>query len=101
MPEAMCYFVVLGEGRHSELKQNASRVVAWAAAGEVVTVTDRGRPVCQIVPIAQGPLEALRSSGRLRSPIRSLDELGSPPMITEEGSSLTEVLLAMCHDERE
>ena len=31
-----------------ELRQNASQVVARAAAGEVITITDRGRPVAQM-----------------------------------------------------
>jgi len=84
-----------------ELQQNASRVVARAAAGEVVTVTDRGRPVCQMVPITQSPLEALRSSGRIRLPSPSLEELGPPPIIAKGRQSLTEVLLAMRQDERE
>lgn len=33
------------------LKQNASAVVAEAAAGETVTITDRGRPVAQTTAI--------------------------------------------------
>ena len=33
------------------LKQNASAVVAEAAAGETVTITDRGRPVAQMAAI--------------------------------------------------
>ena len=33
------------------LKQNASAVVAEAAAGATVTITDRGRPVAQLTPL--------------------------------------------------
>ena len=33
------------------LKQNASAVVANAASGETVTITDRGRPVAQMTAI--------------------------------------------------
>ena len=42
-----------------ELKQNASAVIAEVAAGEVVTVTDRGRPVAQITPLPSSPLRQL------------------------------------------
>lgn len=34
-----------------DLKQNASAVVARAAAGEIIAVTDRGRPVAQLTPL--------------------------------------------------
>ncbi|MGA9774771.1 MAG: type II toxin-antitoxin system prevent-host-death family antitoxin [Candidatus Dormiibacterota bacterium] len=35
------------------LKQNASEVVRRAAAGEEVEITDRGRPVARILPLAR------------------------------------------------
>jgi prevent-host-death family protein len=57
------------------LKQNASEVVAAAAAGETVTITDRGRPVARLVPLRGGRLAALTDAGRARSPKRSLVEL--------------------------
>lgn len=57
------------------LKQNASEVVAAAAAGEAVTITDRGRPVARLVPLRGGRLAALTEAGRARSPKRSLSEL--------------------------
>lgn len=46
------------------LKQNASAVVAEAAAGELVTITDRGRPVAQMVPVAASRVEALVAAER-------------------------------------
>ena len=60
------------------LKQNASAVVAQAASGEVVTVTDRGRPVAQLVPIPSSRLEELVAAGRARLPRRSLSDLPAP-----------------------
>lgn len=48
------YSVAYKYSRDSFLKQNASQVVARAAAGEVVTVTDRRRPVAQLVPVPGG-----------------------------------------------
>ena len=50
------------------LKQNASAVVAAAAGGDVVTITDRGRPVARMTPIASSRLAELIESGRARPP---------------------------------
>lgn len=57
------------------LKQNASAVIARVAAGEVLVVTDRGRPVAQLAPLATSRLEQLRSSGESRRARRSLADL--------------------------
>jgi prevent-host-death family protein len=60
------------------LRQDASAVVAAAAAGEEVTITDRGRPVAQVVPIAASRLAQLVAAGRARPPKRLWSELPSP-----------------------
>jgi prevent-host-death family protein len=60
------------------LKQNASAVVARAAQGEVVTITDRGRPVAQLVPLRAGRLAQLAAAGLARPPRRSFRELPDP-----------------------
>lgn len=54
------------------LKQNASAVVAQAAAGETVTITDQGRPVALMTPIPESRLEAKvgRGDARPASPPR-------------------------------
>ncbi|MGB2756953.1 MAG: type II toxin-antitoxin system prevent-host-death family antitoxin [Acidimicrobiia bacterium] len=82
-----------------ELKQNASAVVAQAAAGEIVTITDRGRPVAQMTAIPTSRLEALRASGRLRpaqADIRDLPE----PLALDIHPTLSEVLAQMREEER-
>ena len=48
------------------LKQNASAVVASAAAGEVITITLRGQPVARLTAIPASRLEELVTSGRAR-----------------------------------
>ena len=66
-----------------ELKNgHLSRAVKQANQGEVVTITDRGRPVAQIVPLHQSPAEArlqeLAAQGRVTlRPVTPLD----PPTI--------------------
>ncbi|MGH2926713.1 MAG: type II toxin-antitoxin system Phd/YefM family antitoxin [Solirubrobacteraceae bacterium] len=83
------------------LKQNASQVVARAAAGEVVTITDRGRPVAQLVPVPEGRVAALVASGQARPAKRSLADLGVP---TGRGAQtaplLSEVVATMRDAER-
>ena len=78
------------------LKQNASAVVARTAAGEAVTVTDRGRPVARLVPIPSSPLEELLASGEARPPRRPAVDIAYPP----PGVELSADLAAMRDEER-
>lgn len=78
------------------LKQNASAVVARTTAGETLTVTDRGRPVARLVPIARSPLEELLASGAARPPRRALIDLALP----RAGVSLSAELATMREAER-
>jgi prevent-host-death family protein len=70
-----------------ELKQNASAVVARAAAGETVTITDRGKPVAQITPLPTSRLDQLIAAGLAIPPKGDLRDLPEPkpiPGVTEE-----------------
>ncbi len=78
------------------LKQNASAVVAEAASGETVTITDRGRPVARMTTIPKSRLRALIDSGRARPARRDPATLPVP----EKGPALSQALLEMRHDER-
>jgi len=78
------------------LKQNASAVVAEAAAGETVTITDRGRPVARMTSIPRSRLRALVDEGRAR-PARC--RLGDLP-VPEPGPDLSRALMEMRDDER-
>jgi prevent-host-death family protein len=77
------------------LKQNASSVVADASAGEVVTITDRGRAVAQLIPLPASPIEALVAAGAARPPKRSLADLGPPPKRKQGQPPLSTVLAEM------
>lgn len=70
------------------LKQNASAVVADAAAGATVTITEHGRPVARLVPLSTSRVRMLIESGRARPARRSLVDL-SPP---EPGPDLSAAL---------
>ena len=78
------------------LKQNASEVVAEAAAGEVVTITLRGQPVAKMTAIASSRLEELVASGRARPAGGDITDLPPPA----EGPSLSKELEAMRAAER-
>lgn len=82
------------------LKQNASAVVADAASGEIVTITDRGRAVAQLIPLPAGRLEALLAAGRARPPKRSLADLGPAPRRRRGAPALGSVLAEMRDEER-
>ncbi len=79
------------------LKQNASAVVSDAAAGETVTITDRGRPVAQLTPIPASPLRRLLDAGHARAPRRDIRELPEP----QRGPDLSVELAAMRDAERQ
>lgn len=51
-----------------ELRDQLSRHLAEVRQGRTVTVTDHGRPIARIVPVARPTkLEQLRAEGRVRS----------------------------------
>lgn len=78
------------------LKQNASAVVAQAAAGEPVTITQRGRPVAILTPIPQSRLAELIDAGVARPARRRICDLPMP----EPGASLSPVVTRMRDTER-
>jgi prevent-host-death family protein len=82
------------------LKQNASAVVADAAAGEMVTITDRGRPVAQMVPVAESRVEALVGAEQARPALRSLRDLPAPSHRPRGRPTLSEAHEQMRKDER-
>lgn len=78
------------------LKQNASAVVAQAAAGERLIITDRGRPVAQLTPLPEARLEQLVGAGRARPAKRDIGGLPVP----EPGPDLSGELAAQREAER-
>ena len=81
------------------LKQNASAVVARATAGEVITVTDRGRPVAQLSPLPRPVIDRLVEAGQARPPKHPLAELPEPAPATD-GTQLSDAIVDARGDER-
>lgn len=73
------------------LKQNASTVVADAASGETVTITDRGRPVAQMTAIPMSRLGALVEAGRARRARCDIVDLPAPAKGPDVSVALAEM----------
>lgn len=79
------------------LKQNASAVVAEAASGETVIITDRGEPVAQMLPLSGGALRDLERAGLIRKRRHSVVDL-PPPLAAR--ASLSDAVARGRDDER-
>ena len=73
------------------LKQNASEVLREVGAGEKVTVTDRGKPVAQIVPFLESPAERLLARALAQQAKRRWSEVPLP--ITDDGANVASDVL--------
>lgn len=84
-----------------ELRQHASRYLRDVERGETIEVTDRGRPVACLVPIATAMgLDDLVAAGRLALADEDALALG-PPVPAAAGKPLpSEALAALRSDER-
>ena len=88
-----------------ELRRDASRWLSRVRAGEVVVVTDRGRPIAKMVPLQEpAGYASLLAEGRIApGPGRSIGEVlrdldkDLPP---DEGSSVSQALAALRAGER-
>ena len=76
-----------------ELRQRASELLRRVERGEIIQVTDRGRPVAILAPPPeQGPLERLRAMGEIDSAVASLDDL-APPLTPGAAAELPSLAL--------
>ena len=82
-----------------ELRQNASQVVAKVAAGQVITITDRGRPVAQMSPLVSSSIERLRERGLITPATRTYEEYCASIRPTT-GPPLSPVLQQLRDEER-
>jgi len=87
-----------------ELRQNASAVLRRVKAGEILEVTERGRPVARLVPIKPlSRLEQLIAEGRATPAMTTLEEsIRRFPLVPRPPGmpSLSEILAEMREDER-
>jgi len=84
-----------------ELRQRASELLRRVEGGEVIEITDRGRPVAQLSPLPVGsPLEQLRAAGDIEPASENVDELPEPILLPEGMELPSTVLARLRHDER-
>lgn len=91
----MCYMEQVGI---RELRQQASRYVERAAAGETFQVTDRGRPVALLTPLVRGEWDRLVAAGQASEPASPIDPRSILP--ENSGVDVSERLAALRADER-
>lgn len=82
------------------LKQNASEIVRRAAAGDVITITDRGKPVARIVPLRTSRLDEMRHAGLVRRASVRPADLPMPSVDITDGPKLSDILRDLRDDER-
>ncbi len=70
-----------------ELRQHASRWLARVAAGDSFEITDRGRPVAALVPLAGGRWEGLLASGAVTPAEGTLADIRTLPSTGSESIS--------------
>lgn len=96
----MCYMDTSDMVGVRELRQNLSVYLERVMAGEVLRVTEHGRPVAVLAPLPR-PASAvgrLVASGRAAAPRTALEELGPPKGRVSRRAS--QALAALRQDER-
>ena len=84
-----------------ELRQRASDLLRRVERGEVIQITDRGRPVAQLSPLPVGsPLEQLRAAGDIEPASGNVGELPEPISLPDEVELPSRVLARLRDNER-
>lgn len=84
-----------------ELRQRASELLRLVEQGEVVEITDRGRPIARLTPLPTGtPLEQLRASGDIDPASADFDDLPQPARLPVGAETPTDALARLRGDER-
>ena len=84
-----------------ELNQNTSQVLARVSGGEIVEITDRGRPIARLVPVSadRSTLARLVATGKASSPT-SAGPVPLPPRLGDEAVDVAGALAEMRDEER-
>jgi len=81
------------------LNQDTAGVLARVQQGEVVEITNRGRPIARIVPIGADSLADLVAAGVVLAPTMA-GPMPMPQAVAEHGSEAGELLSALRDEER-
>lgn len=84
-----------------ELRQRASELLRRVESGETIEVTDRGRPVAVLAPLAsRSALERLRAGGETSGKSRGMSGLGKPLELAPKQETASSVLARLRAGER-
>ncbi|MDR9396595.1 type II toxin-antitoxin system prevent-host-death family antitoxin [Pontimonas sp.] len=85
-----------------QLGQNVSRVLERVKRGEVLVVTEFGKPIAKISPVGEPrTLEEAVEMGQVTPPTADLrDFLARGPLPSADGEPLSDILERMRRDER-
>ncbi len=84
-----------------ELRQRASELLRLVEKGEVIEITDRGRPIAQLTPLPAGnPLEQMRAAGEIDPASADLDDLPEPMQFPDDVEAPSATLTRLRRDER-
>lgn len=83
------------------MRQRASELLRLVQRGQTLQITDRGRPVAQLSPIADGgPLDRLRAAGDVSSATADLADLPAPLDLAADQDAPSSVLARLRNNER-
>ena len=84
-----------------ELRQRASELIRQVERGETIEITDRGRPVAVLAPLADpGPTQRLLASGELVSGDAAFGDLPEPMELEAGQEAPSSVLARLRADDR-
>jgi prevent-host-death family protein len=84
-----------------ELRQRASELLRLVAQGEIIEVTDRGRPAAHLIPVPTGTaLEQMRVAGEIDPASADLDDLPEPLVLLNAADTPSAALARLSRDER-
>ena len=84
-----------------ELRQRASELLRQVERGESIEITDRGRPVAVLSPLAPGsPYRQMLVEGEIAPASRETGELPEPLALSRGQESASAVLARLRSDER-
>jgi prevent-host-death family protein len=81
---ALCYKCNMTSVGVRELRQRASELLRLVEQGEVIEITDRGRPVARLTPLPTGtPLDQMWASGEIEPASGDIDDLPDPVILPD------------------
>lgn len=84
-----------------ELRQRASELLRLVEQGEVIEITDRGRPVARLTPLPTGtPLEQMWAAGEIEPASGDIEDLPEPVVLPDGVETPSATLARLRSQER-